>query len=385
MASSFPQNFPSHHSYQPEALIQTQDNLDYYFMSNLPTPTHYSFMPRPHLSRCVSQSQTDATRLNTEATMSSNSTSPSLNTPYSYNFGLQREANLQDQTPFTVFLDANNKISSHHLLEQENVTDQFIKCNQQQPSQLQEDKSPSLMDDLEDDDDEVSLPQISKKSSLLPNDKFWNEEMDVKLLKLGAQYKSNWKRVAKKFDHKRITATFVKDRYKELLDEEATTKRIKFNHREDLMIAKYYDRFGSNWTKMAPLFPDRTPTMLKNRYYSFIRKRNMTEMLLEKVKEIESDNNHTVDKLDTPEAEKYTECMDLRKEKMPKSLDCILDLVQAQHLIFGLKESIKPILEGEDKYLKQEKEIQFLKSRIKSLQSLFLQTRTELQKLKDQK
>ena len=68
-------------------------------------------------------------------------------------------------------------------------------------------------------------------------------------------------------------------RYKELVTD-SSVKRVRFTHEEDLLIAKYFNKYGNDWSKIAIHFNNRTPTMLKNRYYSHIRKRNLLDELL---------------------------------------------------------------------------------------------------------
>lgn len=55
--------------------------------------------------------------------------------------------------------------------------------------------------------------------------------------------------------------------------------REKFTHAEDLKIAQYYDEFGTDWNKIAENFEGRNGTMIKNRFYSSIRKDNRLQEL----------------------------------------------------------------------------------------------------------
>jgi len=63
----------------------------------------------------------------------------------------------------------------------------------------------------------------------------------------------------------------LKNRFK-FLNNDKFLLRIKFEHSEDVKLAKLYKQNGSKWEQIAHNFPNRTPVMLKNRYYSFIRK-----------------------------------------------------------------------------------------------------------------
>jgi len=51
--------------------------------------------------------------------------------------------------------------------------------------------------------------------------------------------------------------------------------RKKFIHKEDLLIVKLMKEHGTNWVKIAESFPGRDAIMIKNRYYSFIKKNRL--------------------------------------------------------------------------------------------------------------
>jgi len=164
-------------------------------------------------------------------------------------------------------------------------------------------KEDGSLDSEEGDERNKQVVLNAQLKSLLQS-QIWSEEKDQLLLKLGTQYKCDWKKIAKRFNHKKITPHFLKTRYKELTCA-PLQRRIKFSHKEDLMIAKYFEKYGSNWAQMAAHFNDRTAIMLKNRYYSFIRKRELLESMINEVKDIEKDNIE-VDNLKDQESETYT-------------------------------------------------------------------------------
>src|SRR4051812_37141859 len=56
--------------------------------------------------------------------------------------------------------------------------------------------------------------------------------------------------------------------------------REKFSHEEDLKIVGLFEKYGTDWPKISLEFFNRTATMLKNRYYSFINKKNRYQDLL---------------------------------------------------------------------------------------------------------
>jgi len=78
---------------------------------------------------------------------------------------------------------------------------------------------------------------------------------------------------------KKVTPNFLKNRYKEVAGDHIK-KGVKFTHEEDLKIAKLFDDYGTSWTKISEHFIDRTPVMIKNRYYSHIRRKGLLGTLI---------------------------------------------------------------------------------------------------------
>lgn len=120
--------------------------------------------------------------------------------------------------------------------------------------------------------------------------KNWNDKKDKILKNLAAKCKYDWKKIAKKFnanESTEMTPVELKQRYKELT-KVSIPLRVKFTHQEDLMIARYFDIYGCDWTQIATHFTDRTAMMLKNRYYSHIRKKNLLNSMLEEANEIQT-------------------------------------------------------------------------------------------------
>jgi len=385
------QDFP----YLSTPYQQGDDNLDDYFVKDFAKKPWYEMAPQV---QDYPGHPMQPTRRNTDLTEASGSFSPYLRR---FNYSLQ---NLNEQHQMHGFATQPSQTSrggsfrmtfgtsaSIHF-PPENVTNHYLNSDPflQEKDSKDMGEAGAETDALEEGSDE----EESKKQGILQyqsilNSKIWDEEMDGLLLKLSAQYKCHWKRIAKKFNHKKVTPSFIKMRYKELNFAAPITRRIKFTHREDLMIAKYFDKFGSNWPQLAVFFPDRTAVMLKNRYYSFIRKKNMLDLLLCRVREIEADG--PPDDLKTLESEKYNECLDLKKEScqfvqksIQQRVNGPLDMSQKRHLIFGY-EGIKPaFFEQSPESVEAEKdsEIKLLRARVKSLQSLYLQTKVELDNYK---
>jgi len=117
----------------------------------------------------------------------------------------------------------------------------------------------------------------------------WNEENDRILMNLASKFRNDWKKVSQEFAHKVFGINLLKERYQKITSN-YLQKRKKFTHKEDLKIVEYFDKFGPDWTKIATHFQSRTGVMLKNRYYSYIRKQNLYESLLAEVQNCKKDD-----------------------------------------------------------------------------------------------
>ena len=191
-----------------------------------------------------------------------------------------------------------------------------------------------------------------------PDLKGWNEEDEKLLRKLAVQYKFDWKKVAKKFANKKYTPHFLKMRYKGY-DEGPVPKRVKFTHEEDLMIAKYFDLYGVDWEKMVAHFPNRTAIMIKNRFYSYIRKNNRLENLLQEA--------------------------GLRTGPGNQEENCEKDACKEELTPASENGNMGNLLSIENENIgKKADENALLRAQLKSLKSLYLVTYRELSKLKKQ-
>jgi hypothetical protein len=206
------------------------------------------------------------------------------------------------------------------------------------------------------------IEKANKVENTWLGSKGWCEEHEKLLRKLAVQYKFDWKKIAKKFDNKKYTPHFLKMRYKGY-DEGPVPKRVKFSHEEDVLIAKYFDEYGVDWDKMVSHFPNRTAIMLKNRFYSHIRKHNMLESLLEESGQCEDDcQNAKIGRLQT-EGFGFSKPTPTRKESLRR---------------FGKK----PEDQKSEELVGNTEEITLLRAQIKSLKSLYLLTHKELDKIR---
>ena len=96
----------------------------------------------------------------------------------------------------------------------------------------------------------------------------WDKEEDNKLLALYEKYGKNWAAISKEMPHR--TGKQIRDRFLNSLD--SKFERGKFTEEEDQTIIKYYKIYGNSWAKIAKKLKTRTGDMVKNRFYSSLKK-----------------------------------------------------------------------------------------------------------------
>jgi hypothetical protein len=104
----------------------------------------------------------------------------------------------------------------------------------------------------------------------------WKKEEDSKLLSLYEKYGKNWAAISKEMPHR--TGKQIRDRFINGLD--TRYKRGKFNEEEDKMILKYHKIYGNKWSKIAKKMKTRTGDMIKNRFYSSLKKEGINNKSL---------------------------------------------------------------------------------------------------------
>lgn len=93
-------------------------------------------------------------------------------------------------------------------------------------------------------------------------------------------------------DRPKLSSQILQEHYTRELNSSA--KKTRFSLQEDQTIAHYYKKHGSNWKIIAKYLPGRTESMIRNRFYSTIKKKK-PELLngeddIDPIHEAESDN-----------------------------------------------------------------------------------------------
>lgn len=96
----------------------------------------------------------------------------------------------------------------------------------------------------------------------------WTKEEDDKLLELVSQLGTNWALISNYMGSR--SGKQVRDRFLNTLN--PNLNRNKFSAEEDDLILKLYKDLGCKWSQIANSFVNRTGDMIKNRFYSSLRK-----------------------------------------------------------------------------------------------------------------
>lgn len=96
----------------------------------------------------------------------------------------------------------------------------------------------------------------------------WTENEDKQLLDLYKHYGKNWSLISKTMVTR--TGKQIRDRFLNALDKNLI--KDKFIPEEDEKIIKFYKVYGTSWCKIAKKIKGRTGDMIKNRFYSSLKK-----------------------------------------------------------------------------------------------------------------
>ena len=95
----------------------------------------------------------------------------------------------------------------------------------------------------------------------------WSREEDKMILEHVDKYGTKWSQISHLMINR--TGKQIRDRYLNYLDYDK--KRDKFTTEEDDKIKELYIKYGSKWTKISKCIDRRTPEMIKNKFYSYLK------------------------------------------------------------------------------------------------------------------
>ena len=97
----------------------------------------------------------------------------------------------------------------------------------------------------------------------------WKKEEDKLIVSLVEKYGKSWSKISKIIQTR--NGKQIRDRYLNILDPNINKK--KFSVEEDYLLIQLYEKFGPKWAKINQFFHKRTTDMIKNRFYSSLKKK----------------------------------------------------------------------------------------------------------------
>ena len=97
----------------------------------------------------------------------------------------------------------------------------------------------------------------------------WTVEEDKNVFDLIKKFGKNWSLLAKYMPSR--SGKQIRDRFLNTLD--PNINKDKFTPDEDKKLIQLYTKYGTSWSKLSNYFPGRTGDMIKNRFYSCLRKK----------------------------------------------------------------------------------------------------------------
>ena len=96
----------------------------------------------------------------------------------------------------------------------------------------------------------------------------WTNEEDKKLIDLVKQYGQNWSLISSVIEGR--TGKQIRERWLNKLN--PVIDRSRFTKAEDEKIIELFRKSGAKWKEISKEMPGRTENMVKNRFYSYIRR-----------------------------------------------------------------------------------------------------------------
>ena len=108
----------------------------------------------------------------------------------------------------------------------------------------------------------------------LETTKKWNRNDDILIMEQIESLGMNWVKISENLKNGRSPEE-IRERYEKKLN--PNLKRSNFTKEEDNLIIELHHKYGNRWNDIAKDFKDRSATMIKSRFYSFLKKPNNSE------------------------------------------------------------------------------------------------------------
>jgi hypothetical protein len=118
----------------------------------------------------------------------------------------------------------------------------------------------------------------------------WTVEEDKYVLDLIRKFGKNWSLLAKYMPSR--SGKQIRDRFLNTLDPNINTDKV--TPEEDKKLIQLYTKFGTSWSKLSNYFPGRTGDMIKNRFYSSLRKK-IHSIDFKRIRKIKYSTNKSAD------------------------------------------------------------------------------------------
>jgi myb proto-oncogene protein len=171
----------------------------------------------------------------------------------------------------------------------------------------------------------------------------WTHKEDIHLVELMENYGKDWEKISERLGK---SVESIKERYMNKLNPQL--KRSKFSIEEDSKVIEMHEIYGNNWNEIAKHLPERNALMIKNRFYSVLRKKiveskkHLYELLKINMKREQSSDIFNANSFDS-------KCHSLREENKNSAIDKEISLSKFEENCISTEET--PIV-----YHKQMKE-----------------------------
>ena len=193
-------------------------------------------------------------------------------------------------SPSNLVIQAYHQLGISDQDQQKSIINKQVLCPK--PAELDENEKPGTITDYADDhltEDEMETDskqsyvpsikrkiikkqkklstKINKKKKLFRN--LWQPHEDEQLLQLVNKYGYSWSLISHMITGR--SGKQVRDRYLNKLN--PSINKGKWSQEEDETIVSLFYEKGSKWSEIAKILEGRTESQVKNRFYSYIRKR----------------------------------------------------------------------------------------------------------------
>jgi hypothetical protein len=95
----------------------------------------------------------------------------------------------------------------------------------------------------------------------------WTVDEDKQIEEYVNKYGTKWSQISRMIKNR--TGKQIRDRYMNYIL--STINRKRFTKEEDTKLKGLYIKYGTKWTEISKQFEGRSPEMIKNRFYSFLK------------------------------------------------------------------------------------------------------------------